>query len=99
MRLDVNPVAPLTKDSHEVKWEITAQGEGSGLLLVEAPSELDPSEPESRLYWGSKYHQACNVLVSVLGIPYKLYVLLCLFFTVAGVGAFIRWMVGRKNKP
>jgi hypothetical protein len=42
MRLDVNPVAPLTKDSHEVKWEITAQGEGSGLLLVEAPSELDP---------------------------------------------------------
>jgi hypothetical protein len=97
-RLDVKPVPPVSRDSLEVKWEITARGGGNGVFVVEAPSELDRSLPESSLYWGSMYHQACSMLVSVLGLPARLYVLLDLVLAAAGVGAVIRWVRGlQKN--
>jgi hypothetical protein len=99
-RLNVRPVTPASIDSTELRWEITAQGGGNGWLVVWAPSELDRSLPESSIYWGSIYNQACSILVSVLGLPYRTYSLLCLFLTAAGVGSFTRWVtVRRKQMP
>ena len=97
--LDVNLITPQTSYSLEIKWEITAQGGGNGLLLVEGPTESNPSINELNLYWSSMYRQACGVLMTVLGIPYKLYVALCLLFAIAGGGAFTRWRIGPKKKP
>jgi hypothetical protein len=98
-RLNVNPIIPPSGKSQEFKWQITALGGGSGELAVDAPAYLDRSLPESKLYWGSDYRQACSILVSVLGLPYQLYLLLCLVLTVAGIGAFFIWAAGMKKKP
>jgi hypothetical protein len=98
-RLNVYPIIPPSGKSQEFKWEVTALGGGSGELIVNAPAILDRSLPESVLYWGSSYHQACSILVSVLGLPYQLYLLLCLVLTAAGVGAFFIRAAGLKRKP
>jgi hypothetical protein len=96
-RLDVSPGIPPVGDSQEFKWEITALGGGNGVLIFDAPSTLDRSQPGSQLYWGSMYNQACSILVSVLGLPYQAYLLLCLLLTTAGFGSLARWAAGLEK--
>jgi hypothetical protein len=97
-RLDVKQVTLPAGHSQELQWEITAQGNGSGLLVVEALSGADRALPGPFHFWPSSFRQGCSVLATVLGLPYKTYLLICLFLTVAGVGDIAKVRGDNRNR-